>query len=66
MSETVEHFIFDCDRYSAERKELEESVDNILAREGKFCQGTLKGETEARSEIVGALLNFIKCTKRFN
>ena len=37
MAETVEHFIFDCDRYAGRRKELEESVENILAREGMNC-----------------------------
>ena len=31
VSETVEHFPFDCDRYSDERKELEESVENIFS-----------------------------------
>ena len=37
VSETIEHFIFDCDIYSDERKELVESVENILAREGMTC-----------------------------
>ena len=75
VAETVEHFIFDCDRYAGRRKELEESVENILAREGMNCStidmkvlsGNIEGlNKEARSELVGALLNFIKCTERFN
>ena len=75
VADTFEHFIFDCDRYVGGRKELEESVENILAREGMNCStidmkvlsGNIAGlNKEARSELVGALLNFIKCTKRFN
>ena len=40
VAETVEHFSFDCDRYAGGRKKLEESVENILAREGMNC-GTI-------------------------
>ena len=49
-------------------------VEGVLAREGvntgiidiKVLSGNIEGiSKEARSELVGALLNFIKCTKRF-
>ena len=75
VAETVEHFMFDCDRYAGRRKGLEESVENILAREGMNCStidmkvlsGNIEGlNKEARSELVGALLNFIKCTEQFH
>ena len=71
VAETVEHFTFDCERYAGRRKELEKLVENILARESMNCSaidmkilsGNIEGlNKEARSELVGALLNFIKCT----
>ena len=37
MALIVEHFIFDCDGYADGRKGLEESVENILAREDMNC-----------------------------
>ena len=61
--------------YADDRKELEETVEQILFREGMNCSTVeikvLSGNNEefskdARSELVGALLKFIKCTKRFN
>ena len=74
VPETVEHYLFDCDMYKEEREELEEVVEGVLAREGvntgiidiKVLSGNIEGiSKEARSELVGALLKFIKCTKRF-
>ena len=75
VPETVEHYIFDCELYANERKEMEETVEQILSREGINCSiidiKVLSGNIEvvskdARSELVGALLKFIKCTKRFS
>ena len=49
-------------------------MEGVLAREGvntgiidiKVLSGNIEGMSkEARSELVGALLKFIKCTKRF-
>ena len=78
VPEKVEHYLFDYDMYKEERDELEEAVESILDREGKsiacigiiidikVLEGHIEGiSKEARSELVGALLNYIKCTKRF-
>ena len=68
----LKRYLFDCDMYK-ERDELEEAVESILDREGKsigvvdikVLAGNIEGiSKEARSELVGALLNYIKCTKR--
>ena len=74
VPESVEHYLFDCDKYEEERKELEESVEDVLSREGINCSlidlRVLSGNIEEISregsfELVGALLKFIQCTKRF-
>ena len=74
VTESVEHYLFDCDKYEEERKELEESVEDVLSREGINCSiidlRVLSGNIEEISregsfELVGALLKFIQCTKRF-
>ena len=65
VPESVEH--------EEERKELEESVEDILSREGINCGiidlRVLSGNLEEISrdgsfELVGALLKYIQCTKR--
>ena len=75
VQESVEHYLFDCDKYEEERKELEESVEDILSREGINCSiidlRELSGKIEEISregsfELVGALLKYIQCTKRFH
>ena len=75
VPEPIEHYTLDCDLYADERKELEETVEQILSREGMNCSivdiKVLSGNIEvvskdAKSELVGALLKFSKCTKRFN
>ena len=75
VPESVEHYLFDCDKYEEERKELEESVEDILSREGINCGiidlRVLSGNLEEISrdgsfELVGALLKYIQCTKRFH
>ena len=47
---------FDCDIYSDERKELEESVENILAMEGMNCSvvdmKVLSGDIEGLNKQV--------------
>ena len=67
-------YLFDCDMYKEERDELEDAVESILDRKGKsigvidikVLAGNIEGiSKEARTELVGALLNYIKCTKRF-
>ena len=66
--------LFDCDKYEEERKELEESVE-IISREGINCSiidlRVLSGNIQEISrdgsfELVGALLKYIQCTKRFH
>ena len=73
VPETVEHYLFDCDIYEEMRKELEESMEAILSREGINCSiinlkvlsGKIEDISRERSfELVGAL-KFIQCTKRF-
>ena len=72
--ESVEHYLFDYDKYEEERKELEESFEDVLLREGINCSiidlRVLSGNIEEISregsfELVGALLKSIQCTKRF-
>lgn len=74
VPETVEHYIFDCDKYTEERKELEKTTEDVLGREGINCTvvdvKVLSGNIEvisreARSELTGALLKYIRSTKRF-
>ena len=74
VPESVEHYLFDCDKYEEERKELEESVEDVLSRESINCSiidlRVLSSNIEEISregsfELVGALLKFIQCTKRF-
>ena len=75
VPESVEHYLFDCDKFEEERKDLEESVEAILSREGINCSildlRVLSGNIEEISregsfELVGALLKYIQCTKRFH
>ena len=56
------------------REELEESVEAILSREGinfsimdlRVLSGNIEHISRGGSfELVGALLKFIQCTKRF-
>ena len=37
VPESVEHNLFDCNKYEEERKELEESVEDVLSRENINC-----------------------------
>ena len=62
------------DKYDEERKELEESVEAILSREGinfsitdlRVLSGNIEDISRGESfELVVALLNLIQCTKRF-
>ena len=74
VSESVEHYLFDCDKYEEERKELEESVEDVLSTEGinssiidfRVLSGNMEEiSREGSFELVGALLKSIQCTKRF-
>ena len=73
--EDVEHFLFQCAKYSIERDTLERTVEDILFREG--CNDItcidlrlLGGYNEnisknAQNELIAALVEFIRCSHRF-
>ena len=72
--ETIEHFLFACTHYDTERCNLERRVEEILGREGVSVTSidlrTLAGEveglsSEGKGDIVMALCDYIKCSKRF-
>jgi len=72
--ETSEHFLFACTQYVNERNNLERRVEEILVREGISVPiidlRTLAGEvegltTEGKGDIVMALCEYIKCSRRF-
>ena len=63
VPETDEHYLFDCDIYEEERKELEESMEAILSRGGIICSiidlKVLSGNIEdiSRQSLVKGVLN---------
>ena len=74
VPETVEHYLYDCDNYKEDRMILDQTIQEILSREdmlgGVIDLRVMAGNIvniskEARMELGGALLQFIKCTKRF-
>ena len=75
VPETVEHYLFDCDAYTADRQEMEKTVEEILFREEIFCSvvnlrvlsGNIESVSkESQTELISALLKYIKCTKSFD
>ena len=74
VPETVEHYLYDCENYKGDRKVLEQTTQGILSREDvlggvvdlRVMAGNIANiSKEARMELSDALLQFIKCTKRF-
>ena len=74
VPETVEHYLYDCENYKEDRKVLEQTTQGILSREDvlggvidlRVIAGNIANMSkEARMELSDALLQFIKCTKRF-
>ena len=75
IPEDTEHFLFHCDAYKEEWDCLEKSVEEVLYREGIFtvCDINLKVLNGGISDIsrhgqidlVGALAQYVKSTKRF-
>ena len=75
VPEDVEHYMFHCDRYDEERKELEHSVEDILCREGINSVGVISLKVligviedisrQGQCNLIDALSKYIKCTKRF-
>ena len=73
--EDVEHFLFQCAKYSIMRDTLEQTVEEILFREG--CNDItcidlrlLGGYNEHfsknfQNELIAALMEFIRCSHRF-
>ena len=75
VPEDTEHFLFHCDAYNEERDCLEKSVEEVLYREGVFtvCDINLKVlngfisdvSWQGQNDLVGALAQYVKSTKRF-
>ena len=74
--EDVEHFLFQCAKYSTERDMLERTVEDILFREGcnditscidlRLLGGYNKNISKnAQNELIAALMEFIRCSHRF-
>ena len=70
----MEHYLYDCDLYKEERQTLEQTMQDILNREGmlggaidlRLMAGSIVTMSkEARCEVIGALIQFIKSSKRF-
>ena len=70
----MEHYLYDCDLYKEERQTLEQTMQDILNREGmlggaidlRLMAGNIVTMSkEARCEAIGALIQFIKSSKRF-
>ena len=70
--EDVEHFLFQCVKYSKERDTLERTVEDILFREGcnditcidlRLLGGYNENISEnAQNELIAALMEFISLT----
>ena len=75
IPEDTEHFLSHCDVNKEERDCLEKSVKEVLYREGIFtvCDINLKVlngsisdiSRQGQNDLVGALAQYVKSTKRF-
>ena len=75
IPEDLNHYLFGCKKFDAERIELQEKVEEILHREdanhiGNIDLKVLTGmvediSREAQHNLVGALMEFIRSSKRF-
>lgn len=73
LPETVDHYIFHCEKYTQERKTLEFSSEEILRRQGINCSnltlsvliGEIEGiNSEGRRELIETFSKFLQNTKR--
>ena len=74
-SEDIEHYLFHCDAYQEERDALEKTVEDVLNREGlntvsditlNVLNGSIDGiSRQGPTDLIGALILYIKSTKRF-
>ena len=72
VREDPDHFLFDCKAYEEERSILVEKVESIINSEGlnsvgvinlKVLNGNIDDlSSQGKNEILGALLQYIKCT----
>ena len=75
IPEDLHHYLFVCKKFDAERIELQKKVEEILHREdanhiGNIDMKVLTGmvediSREAQHNLVGALMEFIRSSKRF-
>lgn len=69
-------YLYHCDKYQTERNKLETTIEDILHREDmkeiqvinlKVMIGAVdKFSREGQNELIEALMEFIRCTQRFN
>jgi len=73
VPETVNHYLFECEKYVQARKKLGNQVEEILQRQditcGDITVGVLTGEIEnistaAKEELISNIWEFIRATKR--
>ena len=75
IPEDLNHYLFGCKKFDVERIQLQEKVEEILHREdanhiGKIDMKVLTGmvgdmSRESQHNLVGALMEFIRSSKRF-
>ena len=73
VKETVEHFLYDCTVYKAERDELERNVEEILYRydytptnlDLKVLTGNLDGDPNMNRQLSRVFQDFLQSTGRF-
>ena len=76
IKENTEHYLYHCDKYQTERNKLETTIEDIIHREDmkeiqvinlKVMIGAVdKFSREGQNELIEALMEFIRCTQRFN
>ena len=76
MEEDTEHYLFHCEKYRVQRGVLEDQVEEILNRAGlnevadinlAVLLGMIyKSDRETQNELTGALMEFIRGSRRFN
>ena len=75
ITEDLDHYLFVCKNFDAERVELQEKVEEILHREAANHNGNIDMKVptgmvedirrEAHHNLVGAVMEFIRSSKRF-
>ena len=76
IKEDTEHYLYYCDKYQTERNKLETTIEDILHREDMkeiqvinlkvMIEAVDKFSREGQNELTEALMEFIRCTQRFN